>query len=188
MGDTWLMVFISLLLLLGSIFFVAAEYAMVSSRKGRLEALARRGSRPAKALVKQLDDISPVVAGSQVGITMISIGVGSVTEPFVTDKIIHAFGEVSPGLLKVLHIVSFLLITFVLVVIGELVPKYISLQIPEKVALILFRPLRAVIWLLSPIIWLAQSSAKLVVRLFGIDMTALGKDSIAKEELVMLVQ
>src|SRR5579862_6795814 len=93
MGDTWLMILISLLLLLGSVFFVAAEYAMVSSRKGRLDALARRGSKPAKALVKQLDDISSVVAGSQVGITMISIGVGSVTEPFVTRAIVNAFGK-----------------------------------------------------------------------------------------------
>src|ERR1043165_5331470 len=104
MGDTWLMVIISLMLLLGSIFFVAAEYAMVSSRKSRLEALARRGSKPSKALVKELDDISPYVGGSQVGITMISIGVGSVTEPFVTEAIIHAFGNVPPAVLKGLHI------------------------------------------------------------------------------------
>lgn len=183
------MVIISLLLLLGSIFFVAAEYAMVSSRKSRIEALGRRGSKPAKALVKELDDISLFVAGSQVGITMISIGVGSFTEPFVTKSIIGLLGP-SPNhtLLEVLHVVSFLSITFVLVVIGELVPKYISLQIPEKVALILFRPLKAMILLLSPIIWLAQNSAKGVVRLFGIDTSNLGRDSVAKEELVMLVQ
>lgn len=182
------MVVISLLLLLGSIFFVAAEYAMVSSRKSRLEALARRGSKPAKALIKQLEDISPFVAGSQVGITMISIGVGSVTEPFITHKIIEAFGKPTKTWLEVLHVISFLLITFVLVVIGELVPKYISLQIPEKVALVLFRPLKAILAILSPIVWLAQNSAKLVVRLFGIDTKNAGRDSIAKEELVMLVQ
>lgn len=188
MGDTWLMVLVSLLLLLGSIFFVAAEYAMVSSRKSRIETLARRGSKPAKALVKHLDDISPFVAGSQVGITMISIGVGSFTEPFVTGSITHAFGKPSHTMLEVLHVVSFLLITFVLVVLGELVPKYVSLQIPEKVALILYGPLRAILAVLSPIVWLAQNSAKLVVRLFGIDTSEMGRDSIAKEELVMLVQ
>src|SRR5437016_2252491 len=120
MGDTWLMVLISLLLLLGSVFFVAAEYAMVSSRKSRLESLGRRGSKPAKALIKQLDDISYVVAGSQVGITMISIGVGSVTEPFVTRQIINLFGKPSGTWYDVLQVASFLLITFVLVVIGEL--------------------------------------------------------------------
>jgi putative hemolysin len=189
MGDTWLMVVISLLLLLGSIFFVAAEYAMVSSRKSRIEALARRGSKPAKALTKELEDISPYVAGSQVGITMISIGVGTFTEPFVTGAIVRVFGRSdNPTFLRVLHVLSFLLITFVLVVLGELVPKYISLQIPEKVALVLFRPLKAVLAVLRPIIWLAQNCAKLVVRLFGIDTTYAGKDSVAKEELVMLVQ
>ncbi|HWA83392.1 MAG TPA: hemolysin family protein [Fimbriimonadaceae bacterium] len=189
MGDTWLMVLISLLLLLGSIFFVAAEYAMVSSRKSRIEALARRGSKPAKALAKQLDDISPYVAGSQVGITMISIGVGSLTEPFMSGLVIRQFGDrLSRTGLEILHALTFLLLTFMLVVLGELVPKYISLQMPERVAIILFRPLQALIVILRPIIWLAQSSAKGVVRLFGIDATTVGKDNVAKEELVMLVQ
>ncbi len=189
MGDTWLMVVISLLLLLGSFLFVAVEYAMVSSRKSRLEALARRGSKPAKRLAKELDDIGSYVAGSQVGITMVSIGVGSFTEPFVTEQIVKAFGEhSSAGVKQLLHVASFLLITYVLVVLGELVPKYLSLQIPEKIALILFRPLKFIITVLRPIIWLAQASAKLVLKPFGIDSTHMGKDSIAKEELVMLVQ
>jgi len=182
------MVIISLLLLFGSIFFVAAEYAMVSSRKSRVEALGRRGSKPAKALTKRLDDISPYVAGSQVGITMISIGVGSVTEPFVSDLVTKAFGTPKGTWLEVLHIATFLLITFVLVVLGELVPKYVTLKIPERVALVIFRPLLAILGILSPLVWLAQNSAKLVVRLFGIDTQEMGKDSIAKEELMMLVQ
>jgi putative hemolysin len=189
MGETWLMLIVSLLLLLGSVFFVAAEYAMVSARKSRLDALARRGSKPAKALVKQLEDISPYVAGSQVGITMISIGVGSITEPYVTKQLTNALGSaLGPGAERLIHVFSFLLITFILVVLGELVPKYVSLAIPEKVALVLFRPLKAIITILKPIIWLAQSSAKLVVRLFGIDTSNVGRDSVAKEELVMLVQ
>ncbi len=188
MGDPWLMAIVSLLLLLGSVFFVAAEYAMVSSRKSRLEALGRRGSKPAKALIKQLDDISPYVAGSQVGITMVSIGVGLVTEPFITGVIVREFGTPNRAWLEALQVISFLLITFVLVVVGELVPKYISLQIPERVAIALFRPLRAVIVLINPIVWLAQNSAKLVARMFGIDAEEISKDSIAKEELVMLVQ
>jgi putative hemolysin len=189
MGETWLMIIVSLLLLLGTVFFVAAEYAMVSTRKSRIEALARRGSKPAKALVKQLEDISPYVAGSQVGITMISIGVGSITEPYVTKQLTGLFGSgLGSSELRLVHFLSFLLITFVLVVLGELVPKYVSLAIPEKVSLILFRPLKAIITLLKPIIWLAQHSAKLVVRLFGIDTTNVGRDSVAKEELVMLVQ
>jgi CBS domain containing-hemolysin-like protein len=189
MGETWLMMIVSLLLLLGSVFFVAAEYAMVSTRKSRIEALARRGSKPAKALVKQLEDISPYVAGSQVGITMISIGVGSITEPYVTKQITGAFGSgLSHTASQLIHFVSFLLITFVLVVLGELLPKYVSLAIPEKVALVLFRPLQVIITILKPIIWLAQTSAKLVTRLFGIDTSNVGRDSVAKEELVMLVQ
>lgn len=188
MGDTWLMAIVSLLLLLGSIFFVAAEYALVSARKSRVEGLAKKGNKPAKALVKVLEDISPSVAGTQIGITMVGIGVGTITEPFVTELILHAFGTVGPNLTRVLHLLSFLLVTFVLVVLGELVPKYIALQIPEKLALVVFRPLLALVALLRPIIWLAQHSAKGVVRLFGIDTSSIGKDTIAKEELLTLVQ
>ncbi|HTQ10665.1 MAG TPA: hemolysin family protein, partial [Fimbriimonadaceae bacterium] len=136
----------------------------------------------------RLDDISPYVAGSQVGITMVSIGVGSVTEPFLTDLLIRTFGTPNRTWLEALRIITFLIITFVLVVIGELVPKYITLKIPERVALIIFPPLRAVLILLSPLVWLAQNAAKLVVRLFGIDTKDIGKDSVAKEELMMLVE
>lgn len=188
MGDTWLMIIVSLLLLLGSIFFVAAEYSLVSARKSRLEGLARRGNKSAKALVKLLEDISPAVAGTQVGITMVGIGVGSVTEPYVSEVILKAFGTVSENVTRLLHVLSFLIITFVLVVIGELVPKYLALQMPEKMAMILFRPLLWMVTILKPIIWLAQNSAKAVVRLFGIDTSEIGKDSVAKEELLMLVQ
>lgn len=189
MGDTWLIVVVSLLLLFGSFFFVAAEYAMVSSRKSRLEALSRRGNRGAKALVKALDDISPYVAASQVGITMIGIGVGSVTEPFLSHAIATALGgNLSETGLRALHVLSFLLITFVLVVIGELVPKYLTLPTSEKMALRLFRPLGWATVLLTPISWLAQGAAKRIVRLFGVDTSKIGRASVAKEEIMVLVQ
>lgn len=183
------MILISVLLVLGSFFFVAAEYAIVSARKSRVEALARKGSKPAKRLAKQLEDISGLVAASQIGITMIGIGVGSITEPFVTESIVNLFGRSpSPTIAKLLHVVSFLLITFVLVVAGELVPKYLSLRIPEKMALLFFRPLAFLVLILKPIIWLAQAAAKLVLRPLGIREEDGSKDTLAKEELVMLVQ
>ncbi len=188
MGETWLMAVISLLLLLGSFFFVAAEYAIVSSRKSRLDALAKKGSRPAKRLAKQLEDISPLVAASQIGITMIGIGVGSITEPFVTNSLVGLFGRVENATVeRLIHILSFLLITYFLVVLGELVPKYLSLRMPEKMALVLFRPMLALVVILRPIIWLAQASAKLVVRMLGIKENE-SDSSVAKEELMMLVQ
>jgi putative hemolysin len=185
-GNAGLLAFISVLLILGSVFFVAAEYSLVSARKSRLEALARRGSKNAKRLVKELEDVSPYVAGSQIGITMISIGVGSVTEPFVTESLSKLFGTgVSPGFS---YAISFVLISFVLVVVGELCPKYLALRAAEKVALVTYRPLKLLITVLRPLIWLAQTTAGLILRIFGINMKESGKEGMAKEELVMLVQ
>ena len=166
-------------------FFVAAEYGMVSARKSRIDALARKGNRAAKALSPALDDVSPFVAASQVAITMIGIGVGTVTEPFVTEMLVDWFGNAIPH--TVSFLISFLCVTFVLVVVGELVPKYLVLGSPEKVALLTFRPMLAFVTVLKPLIWLVQKAAALVLRLFGRSMKT-GDAGIAREELMMLIQ
>ena len=158
---------------------------MVSARKSRIEALAKKGNKAAAALAKELDDVSPYVAGVQVAITMIGIGVGTVTEPYITEMLQGLFGDsvhksVSFG-------ISFLLTTFVLVVVGELVPKYLVLGTPEKVALFTFRPLKFFVTILKPLIWLVQKAAAAVLRLFGRKMQA-ATDSMAREELMMLVR
>lgn len=166
-------------------FFVAAEYGIVSARKSRIEAIARKGNRHAKALSKEMEDVSPYVAASQIAITMIGIGVGTVTEPYVTELLVELFGKSIPH--TVSFAISFLLVTFVLVVVGELVPKYLVLGTPEKVALLTFRPMKLVVVVFKPIIWLVQKAAALVLRLFG--RTIQGDQSaIAREELMMLVQ
>src|SRR5579862_7356702 len=92
-SDVGLRLLAGLLLILASGFFVAAEYALIGARKSRLDALARRGSRTAKALAKALDNVSPYIAGTQIAITLISIAIGSYTEPFVTQLLMPVFGE-----------------------------------------------------------------------------------------------
>jgi len=79
-------------------------------------------------------------------------------------------------------------VTFLLVVIGELTPKYVTLKFSEKVALMTFRPLRAVVTVLGPLIWLAQNTAGLILKPFGVDTRQQGAEALPKEELLMLVQ
>ncbi len=158
---------------------------MVSARKSKIEALAKKGNRSAQALAKELDDVSPYVAGVQVAITMIGIGVGTVTEPYITELLVAAFGNTVPH--GVSFGISFLLTTFVLVVVGELVPKYLVLNAPEKVALFTFRPLKFFVTVLKPLIWLVQKSAAGVLRLFGKSMDG-ESNAIAREELMMLIR
>jgi CBS domain containing-hemolysin-like protein len=185
MGYAGSQILISILLLLGSIFFVAAEYALVSSRRSRIESFSRKGSKSAKKLLDDLDNLSPYVAVNQIGITMISIGVGSVTEPFVTEALRRALGpNVSPS---ASFFLSFILVSFSLVVVGELVPKYVALQRAEHLALIVIRPLRVMRWALSPLVWLAQNTASLILKPFGIRLDQ-AHSAMAKEELLVMIQ
>jgi len=177
---------ISVLLILLSAYFVAAEYSLVSARRSRLESMARKGNRAAKRLVKALDNVSPFIAGTQIGITMLGIAIGSFVEPFITDLLVSAVPGVDH---RVSFVASFLLVAFVLVVIGELCPKYLALQSAEPVALFTFGPLRAISLVLTPLIWLAQNTSILLLRPFGIHIGKdHGSDTVAKEELLMLVQ
>jgi CBS domain containing-hemolysin-like protein len=185
-SDVGLRALVSLLLVLASAFFVAAEYALVGARKSRVDALARRGSQNAKALAKALDNVSPYIAGTQIGITLISIAIGTFTEPYVSQFLIPLLPRgFSPS---VGHACSLLIVTFFLVVVGELTPKYVTLKYSERVGLVTFGPLRVIVFVLGPLIWLAQTTAGLLLRPFGVDTRQSPGEALPKEELLMLVQ
>lgn len=176
---------ISLLLVLGSFFFVAAEYSLVSSRKSRLEAMARKGNKVAKSIVSSIEDPNRLVATSQIAITMLGIGMGSLTEPFLTEKFKAAMGTANPA---VSFVLSYTVITFVIVVLGELVPKFLVIRSPEPWALITTLPL---VWLskvIYPLVWLAQTAAGLILRPFGIKLDTKEGPLLAKEELQMMLR
>ncbi|MEZ0324480.1 MAG: hemolysin family protein [Fimbriimonas sp.] len=179
----------------GSLFFVAAEYALVGSRKSRLDTLAKQGNKSAKRISKALDNVSTYVATSQVGITMIGIGVGSITEPYVTESLKEVFSQVgltlgvSPAVTKTLgYAISFFLVTFVLVVVGELCPKYYTLRHAERVALLTFPLMRLITAVLYPIAWLAQSTSAILLKPLGVDIRKSDSEAVPKEELYLLVQ
>ena len=183
---TPLLVFVSVLLLLGSAFFVAAEYSLVSSRRSRLETFAKQGNRTATALVKALDNLSTLVACIQIGITMLGIGVGAITEPFVTRVLSAALGHaVDP---RVSFVIAFLFVTFAMVVVGELVPKYATLRNPERAALLLFPPLRFISIVFYPLSWLARVTAVGILRAGGVKPQDEDAMAMPKEELLLLVQ
>jgi putative hemolysin len=175
----------SILLILGSAFFVAAEYALVGSRRGRVEALGRKGRKNAKGLAKALEDISPYVAATQIGITMLGIAIGAFTEPYVTGVLSGWLHLLNPHAVRA---ISFFVVVFVLLVVGELCPKYLALRHADRVALFMYRPLVIIVAVLRPFIWLAQSTAGLLLKPLKVDMHSSEQNSIPKEELLMLVQ
>lgn len=177
---------LSLFLIFATAFFVAAEYALVASRRSRVESLAQKGSKPAQLLLTALDATARYVAGIQVGITVCGLAMGSLTEPLVSRTIEDWIGPRLPS--SVSFILSLIIVTFVLVVIGELVPKYLTIRHPERVALVLIRPLQLVVLLVSPIASVAQAVGGMILKPLGVDINSMKDTSISREELTMLVR
>jgi CBS domain containing-hemolysin-like protein len=124
-------------------FFVAAEYAFVRVRRTRIETLAAEGSGAAKAVLHGLDHLNRYVAGVQVGITLAGLALGRFGEPALAAVLEPLFGAVLPAVLvgpaasrTIATTLTLILITYLLVVIGELVPKSLTLSHTEKVALL----------------------------------------------------
>lgn len=178
-------VLIGLLLVLGNAFFVAAEYSLIGARRSRIQALAKRGNSSARAVLAALDDVANYIAGIQIAITMCGIGLGVVAEPAITHWLSGAVG----GWLgrPASFAISFVFATLVLVVVGELVPKYVTLKNADRTALLLIRPLRFTVLSLRPLSWVVQRSGALVLLPFGIKMDRYEADVISREELMLLV-
>ncbi len=153
-------------------FFVAAEISLVKLRHTQVEALIRRGSRRAEAAGRLKSRLSKVIGATQVGITLVSLLLGQFVEPLVDTAIAPLLTSIGLGQAKWLHQLlfglAFLIMSFVLIVGGELVPKAIALRRTEAVALWVSRPLRAFQWATYPLIGLIDSAADWVLARLGI--------------------
>lgn len=175
----------SLALVLGNALFVATEYALIAARRSRIAALARKGHAGARQLQQAFQDLSTPVAGIQIAITVLGIGVGVVTEPVVRDALARAMGPWLPG--PVVSVFSLLLVALSLVVAGELVPKYLALRYADPIALAAIRPLGLFVTALRPFVVATRWSADAVLRLFGLRAEEAGS-AMTKEELALLVR
>jgi magnesium and cobalt exporter, CNNM family len=171
MGDL-LGVLLTVLLLAANAFFVAAEFALISARRDRLEALAEQGKRSAVAVIQAGQNLSLMLAGAQLGITVCSILLGRVGEPAVAHLLETPFDllGVPDG---VLHTVSFLVAITIVVVLhvllGEMVPKNIAIAGPESAAMLLVPPYLLWIRIARPFIAFYDWCAKFTLRLFGVE-------------------
>ncbi|MFV1990611.1 MAG: hemolysin family protein [Acidimicrobiales bacterium] len=150
-------------------FFVAAEFALVGSRRVRLEPLANQGSRRATIALKSIRDLNTQLAAAQLGVTISSIGLGLVGEPVVARAIEGVFEGVVGE--RVLELVSFgialTIVAFFHMLLGEMVPKGVAIAEPEKFCLWLAPPLRVIAWLGTPLIWSLNFLAAAGLRLLG---------------------
>ena len=184
--------FIILLLLLANAFFVASEFALVSVRQTRIQQLANEGNKTADVTLKALSSLDRYIAATQLGITIASLGLGWVGESTLAT-IIHPLFEFLPNISgsvathSIAAIIAFTLITFMHVVIGELMPKSIALQFPEKTTLVITRPLVTVANILAPFIFLLNGFGNWMLKLINIEPAQQHHSVHSEEELDMII-
>lgn len=159
-------------LVLANGFFVAAEFALVAARKTRIDSLAEEGNRRARVTREALQHLDRYISGTQLGITLASLGLGWVGEATISAILIQVFaGLPSPWRLLAAHgiaiPIAFAIITFLHIVLGELAPKSLALLHPERVSLWTAGPLVVFSKILSPFIAFLNGAANLLLRLFG---------------------
>jgi len=181
------------LIVMANAFFVAAEFALVAARRTRLEAMIRRGHGNAKLALKAVSALDRYISGTQLGITLSSLGLGWVGEAAIAESLAGFFAAL-PGPVSALMThgvaitVAFGIITFLHIVLGELVPRAVALLFPERVATWVAAPLVAFTVVTNPFIWLLKTSANVVLRLFGLRAPTHLEQLHSPEELRMLVE
>src|SRR5438477_4985768 len=177
--------FLELLALAGLIllnaFFVAAEYGLVTSRRTRIMELEHEGNRGARAVLRITGDPPRFIAAMQLGVTMTSLGIGALGEQVLA----HRFDAVMASFLAV--ILALLVVTYLHVVIGELVPKGIALGHPERTALAVSAPGRLFVIVFRPLIVALQRSTELILRALGLDPPGAEHEAHSDAELHMLL-
>jgi CBS domain containing-hemolysin-like protein len=162
---------VAVLLLLGNAYFVASEFALVSARRTKVEPRAAT-SRMARTTLRAMEDLSHVIAAAQFGITVCSLGLGAVAEPalaHVLEPVVHDIGLPHGSVHPIAFTVALLIVVYLHVVLGEMVPKNLSLAGPERAAVVLGPPMMALVAVLKPAVIALDAAANGVVRALRIE-------------------
>lgn len=192
----WLLVaaIVSILILFNAL-YVAAEFGTVSVRRSRLAQMADEGNRWARLLLPVVEDphqLDTYIAACQLGITVSSLVLGFYGQFSLAASIaplLAGLGDLSPVAAQSIAVtVVLLLLTTLQVLLGELVPKNIGVQYPERLALLTVLPLRWSMFLFKPLIWFFNGSGRLILRLMGLPPATEHAHVHAPEEILMLVE
>ena len=168
-------------LILLNAFFVAAEYGLVTARRTRIVELHHQGNRRAREVLRITSDPPRFIAAMQLGVTLTSLAIGAIGEQALS----RLFDEFLATVLAI--VLAYLVLTFLHVVIGELVPKGIALGHSEGTALFVVGPVRGFFILMRPLIWFLQRSTEIVLRWLGLQPPGADDDVHSEAELRMLV-
>jgi CBS domain containing-hemolysin-like protein len=178
-------------LLAGNAFFVATEFALVSARRSQIEPRAQGGSRMARTTLRALGQMPHMIAGIQLGVTVCSLVLGAISEPAIAHLLEPLFEAIHlPH--DLLHPVAFAvalsIVAFLHVVLGEMVPKNITLAGPDRAALLLAPPMLALVTVLRPVIIALDAMAKAILKLIRVEPRDELSSTFTREEVAALVE
>lgn len=166
------MLLVMVLLLAGNAFFVGAEFAMLTAKRERMEALAATGVRPARIVLRAGSELPLLIAGAQLGITVCGLGLGAMAEPAIAHLLegpLRPFGVPAPVLHAVSFTIALAIVTGLHTVLGEMVPKNLAIAGPERVALWLVPAHYAFCRLTRPMLRLFTAIAHGVLRVVHVE-------------------
>ena len=185
-GILWLVV-----LLFGNAFFVAAEFAVMSARRSQIEPLADSGSLRAQTTLRAMENVSLMLACAQLGITVCSLLILLVAEPAIHHLLAVPLAALGVPM-EIADVAAFgvalMVVTFLHVTFGEMVPKNISVSVADKAALLLAPPLMFIARIVNPVILALNWSANHVLKLMRIEPRAEVNSSVTLEEVQSIVQ
>lgn len=170
--DIFVNIFIIIFLLFVNGFFVSAEFSLVKMRKTRLEQLVEEGNNAAKKAMKITSNMNKMLAAAQLGVTIASIALGWVAEATIVQliqPIISPFIDGQYAAHAIAVPISFVLVTYFHVLLGEQLPKCLALEHTEALALIIASPMDMFMTLFKPFVWLLEVSGDIILKTFHID-------------------
>jgi CBS domain containing-hemolysin-like protein len=182
---------LSVVLLALNAFFVGAEFALVSARRSVIEPRAEAGSRAARRALAAMEQVSLMMAGAQLGITICSLGLGYLGEPAIAHVLESPFETIGiPEALvhPIAFVIALTIVGLLHVVLGEMVPKNIALAGPDRAVLVLATPLALIVRALHPAIALLNWMANTVLRLIGVPPRDEVTSAFTRDEVAGLVE
>ncbi|MGI5170628.1 hemolysin family protein [Spirillospora sp. CA-253888] len=189
MSDPWIVLAVTVAIIAASAFFVAVEFALIAAKRHRLEDAAPT-SRSARAALRSASELTVLLAGAQLGITVCTLALGAITKPAVHHWLTPALASWgAPAWLADAagFVLALVIVTFLHLVIGEMAPKSWAIAHPEKSATLLALPMRGFMWLTRPLLRALNQAANWCLRKVGVEATdqvASGQDPEALRHLV----
>lgn len=180
---------LSIILLVGNGFFVASEFCLIAARRSYFDTKSQKGSHRAKVVLSALENIPYLIIGAQLGITFCSLALGALSEPAIAHAIEYFLkSSINPEITKIISLTcAIIIVTFLHTIIGEILPKNLSLSAPDRFATFFVPPLVILTAFFGPIVKSMNFFTQLVLKIFGVNLAIDSNNTFSPEDISGLV-